>query len=98
MRGVLTVNRPASGALKVICAWSSRDHGPVIAKGQLQEIFNPFRKLDPGREESVDLRSVGLGLYIAQSIVKAHHGTIEVESSEAGTTFTVTLPRGVPPM
>jgi signal transduction histidine kinase len=77
---------------------SVHDQGPVIAKGQLQEIFNPFRKLDPGREESADLRSVGLGLYIAQSIVKAHHGTIEVESSEAGTTFTVTLPRGVPPM
>lgn len=77
---------------------SVHNEGPVIAKVQLQEIFNPFRQLDPGRAKSADLRSAGLGLYIAQSIVKAHHGTIEVESSEAGTTFTVTLPRGVPPM
>ncbi len=77
---------------------SVHNQGPVIAKGRLQEMFNPFRQLDPGRAMSADLRSVGLGLYIAQSIVKAHHGTIEVESSEAGTTFTVTLPRGVPPM
>lgn len=76
---------------------SVHNQGPVLAKSQLQEVFNPFRKLDPDREESAELRGVGLGLYIAQSIVEAHHGTIEVESSEAGTTFTVTLPRGVPP-
>ncbi len=76
---------------------SVHNQGPVIPKSQLQDIFNPFRKLDPDRAKSADLRSVGSGLYIAQSIVRADHGTIEVESSEAGTTFTVSLPRGVPP-
>ncbi len=39
-------------------------------------------------------RSVGLGLYIVKQIVKAHHGSVEVRSTEAeGTTFTVRLPR-----
>jgi signal transduction histidine kinase len=38
--------------------------------------------------------NLGLGLYIAERIVYAHGGRIEVEASEArGTTFTIHLPR-----
>jgi signal transduction histidine kinase len=38
--------------------------------------------------------SLGLGLYIAERIVHAHDGHLDVESSElTGTTFTVHLPR-----
>jgi signal transduction histidine kinase len=37
--------------------------------------------------------NLGLGLYITERIVAAHHGTIRVESSEdKGTTFTIRLP------
>ena len=37
---------------------------------------------------------LGLGLYIAQQIVHAHHGTIDVDSSNTThTVFTVTVPR-----
>ena len=40
---------------------------------------------------------MGLGLYIASEIVKGHGGRIDVASSEeAGTTFTVHLPRHRP--
>jgi signal transduction histidine kinase len=38
--------------------------------------------------------NLGLGLYIAERVVNAHKGRIDVESSEeAGTTFTVHLAR-----
>ena len=67
--------------------------GPVIAKSELQDIFSPFRQLEPADSKSRDPRSAGLGLYIAQAIVTAHEGTIDVESTESGTTFTVRLPR-----
>lgn len=75
-----------------------RNQGPVIAAGDLQEIFNPFRQLESGRatQKSKDPTSLGLGLYIVQAIVTAHQGTIDVESTESGTTFTVRLPRRVP--
>ncbi|MBE4752400.1 hybrid sensor histidine kinase/response regulator [Corallococcus sp. ZKHCc1 1396] len=53
-------------------------------------LFQPLRRgVDTdGRE------SLGLGLYIAHSIVEAHGGTLRVESTlEAGTTFFLCLPR-----
>jgi signal transduction histidine kinase len=67
--------------------------GPMIAKRDLREIFSPFRRIEPADGKSRDLRSVGLGLFIAEAIVLAHQGTIDVESTTAGTTFTVRLPR-----
>ncbi|WP_244224360.1 hybrid sensor histidine kinase/response regulator [Corallococcus sicarius] len=53
-------------------------------------LFQPFRRgVDTDRRESL-----GLGLYIAHSIVQAHGGTLRVESThESGTTFFLCLPR-----
>jgi signal transduction histidine kinase len=73
-----------------------QNQGPVIAKRDLQDIFNPFRQLRPAHGQVRDRGSLGLGLYIAEAIVSAHHGTIDVESTERGTTFTVGLPRKGP--
>jgi signal transduction histidine kinase len=38
--------------------------------------------------------SLGLGLYIAREIAKAHGGEIEARSDETETVFAVRLPRG----
>jgi len=74
---------------------SVHNEGPVIAKDDLDDIFSPFRQLDPARARSRGAQSLGLGLYIADSIASAHDGTIDVESNGGGTTFTLRLPRAM---
>ena len=70
------------------------NEGPPIPPADLHGLFNPLKRLTPGEAEAGDARNLGLGLYIAEQIVTAHGGTIAVESSlEAGTSFTVCLPR-----
>jgi signal transduction histidine kinase len=72
------------------------NHGPVIPSGQLNGIFNPMKPHDNAHQAAAGGPSgnLGLGLYIADRIVNAHNGRIEVASSEEdGTTFTVHLPR-----
>lgn len=65
--------------------------GPPISAELLPVLFQPFRQAGG---TTARVGSVGLGLFIAQSIVVAHGGTIEVESAPAtGTTFSVLLPR-----
>ena len=69
------------------------NRGPVVASSDLREIFSPLRRLAT-EESEPDSNSLGLGLYIAERIVTAHGGMIDVtSSSDAGTTFTVRLPR-----
>lgn len=61
-----------------------------IAADVLPTIFDPFRR-GLAKHQSEGL---GLGLYIAHTIVRAHGGRIDVESSAAdGTTFRIVLPR-----
>ena len=62
------------------------------AAPRLGQLFEPLQRAT----EEIDFktRSVGLGLYIVDAIVKAHGGTVGVVSTaEAGTTFEVRLPR-----
>lgn len=53
----------------------------------LPHLFDPFR----GSERKSE--GLGLGLYIVQQIVKAHRGSVAVNSDTSGTEFRVTLPR-----
>ena len=69
--------------------------GAVIPAEMLQVIFNPLVQVhDSGAPSQALSTSIGLGLFIADDIVRAHGGTLEVSSSEAqGTVFSIRLPR-----
>jgi signal transduction histidine kinase len=71
------------------------NRGPAIPEDRLDGIFNAMKRQGMTGQSSGPTASLGLGLYIADQIVHAHKGRIDVESSEEqGTTFTIHLPRG----
>ena len=70
--------------------------GLAISPERLDGLFNPMKPDTSLRKRSCQGRTgnLGLGLYIAERIVSAHGGRIEVASSQIqGTTFTVHLSR-----
>ena len=71
------------------------NHGPVISAAHLKTIFDPLVQLPQSDNPRKRLpTSLGLGLFIAEQIVFAHAGAIEVESSAlAGTVFSFEIPR-----
>ncbi len=70
------------------------NHGTAIPEDQLDGIFNAMKLQTTSNKSTGASANLGLGLYIADRIVHAHKGRIEVVSSEErGTTFSVHLPR-----
>ena len=67
-----------------------KDYGVGIPKEYLPKIFNKFSRIDNPLTRQAE--GTGLGLYITKSLVENMGGTIEVESSEKGSTFSVSLP------
>lgn len=67
-----------------------RDDGIGIKETDLPHIWERFYQADTSRTES---ENSGLGLSMVEWIVKAHHGTITVQSTvDEGTCFTFTFP------
>lgn len=78
---------------------SVHNEGPPIPSERLGTIFDPLMRHAISEESAARQvsGSIGLGLYIVRAIVVAHGGTVEVASTaQAGTTFTVRLPRSQP--
>ncbi len=66
------------------------DEGAGIPQEELPYIFEPFRRTAASKDE---VPGVGLGLWVAQRIVRRHGGRIHVESQVGkGSTFWVHLP------
>ena len=66
------------------------DNGPGIPAALRSEVFERFTRGDISRSRKG--ASTGLGLAIVSSVVKAHNGTITVDSTPGHTEFTVRLP------
>jgi two-component system OmpR family sensor kinase len=77
------------------------DDGPGIPADLVPEVFERFARGDSSRSRrgaapaatSRQSGGTGLGLAIVAAVVKAHDGTIEVQSQPGRTAFVVRLPR-----
>lgn len=74
----------ASGALELWVA----NAGQPIPPAALERLFQPFFR----GELRASQQGLGLGLYIASEIAKAHGGTLTVQSDAAETRFTFRMP------
>lgn len=91
---------PAGGSIRVALRVDHRrvtltisDTGVGIAPEHLAHIFEPFYRAISARPRREQQVGTGLGLALADWIVRAHGGTIAVRSTiGAGTTFVVELP------
>jgi PAS domain S-box-containing protein len=65
------------------------DEGEGIDAADLPHVFDRFFRTKTARRTE----GLGLGLYIARTLVEAHGGTVEVDSRPGRTRFRVLLPR-----
>jgi PAS domain S-box-containing protein len=67
------------------------NEGNPISQNELPTLFEPFTRSKSAQDS--DKKGWGVGLALVKGVVEAHHGSIEVRSTEKeGTTFTVNLP------
>ncbi len=64
------------------------DNGPGIPKRELKKVFRRFFR---GKHDA-DVSGTGIGLSLVKELVDLTKGTISLQSSTSGTTFTVVIP------
>jgi len=67
------------------------NQGPTIKEEDLPYLFERFYQVDKSRSQKVE--GMGIGLSITRNLVEANGGSIEVESQNEVTTFTIHLPK-----
>lgn len=80
---VLLRREPTTARLEV------HNSGEPISPDRVGVLFEPMRRLRMDRPRT---GNIGLGLFIVDSIVRAHGGSVTVHSDETLTRFVVTLP------
>ena len=73
---------------------SVANQGKMIPPSMLPGLFIPFQQGGADKKR----KGLGLGLYIASEIAKAHGGTLSVVSDERQTKFTFRMPQGPAPL
>ena len=82
----IELKKSVSSAIIII-----EDNGPGIPKKEYENVFKPFYRIDKSR--SLNRSGVGLGLSIAQDIIKSHGGNIVLsESKHKGLMVKISLP------
>ncbi|MBT5634483.1 MAG: hypothetical protein HOJ23_02725 [Gammaproteobacteria bacterium] len=67
------------------------DQGPGIPEDQLEQVFEPFYRVDPAR--SPQITGAGLGMTIAREIIRSHGGDVTLRNRRgAGLSVVITLP------
>jgi signal transduction histidine kinase len=67
------------------------DNGPGIPESELEEVFQPFKRVEESRNKETG--GVGLGLAVVRSVAHAHGGTCELKNrAEGGLEAILTLP------
>jgi two-component system, OmpR family, sensor histidine kinase CpxA len=71
---------------------SISDHGPGVPEDQLPRIFDPFYRVQKGRE--MQSGGIGLGLTIAHRAVRLHGGKIAPRNRpQGGLEMAISLPQ-----
>ena len=60
------------------------DNGPGIPEEILPRVFEPFFTTRP--------QGTGLGLAVVKTVAATHGGSVEVDSTESGASFSISLP------
>ena len=68
------------------------NEGDPIPRDVLERLFQPFFRV--ARQSGYE--GLGLGLYIASEIARAHGGALAVESKASETRFTLRMPLRAP--
>jgi len=69
-----------------------RDHGMGVPENDLERIFQPFYRVAEARDRASG--GVGLGLAIADRVIRIHGGTIRAENAQpAGLKVVIEIPR-----
>jgi signal transduction histidine kinase/ligand-binding sensor domain-containing protein/DNA-binding response OmpR family regulator len=68
------------------------DNGTGFSKEHQDKIFNRFYQVESSNAQFHE--GTGIGLALTKELVELHRGTIQVESGNDGSTFTVRLPLG----
>jgi two-component system OmpR family sensor kinase len=83
----VSITRSADGISIVVA-----DNGPGLSLDDQKKIFERFYRADPSRVR-VDGEGSGLGLSIVDAVMKAHGGSVSVQSGPGkGATFTLFFP------
>ncbi len=86
---LLTRSTPSGREVELVVTNS----GPQVPPERIEELFEPFHRLEPSRSRATG--GFGLGLAVVRAVAEAHNGSVRAEPlPDGGLAVAVTLPAG----